>query len=134
MIINQHLRNGGQILSVAMPVIQPAFITDKGPNSTLCRPGFAFNKRRLCFNGVWRLSVVQMAAPNCSLLTQTQKKNRKNAGRFFSKQRIIPIHVGFAKQYCSEISQKVTIISYYVEMPYKKSTWGFFLLFTANIV
>lgn len=77
MIINQHLRNGGQILSVAMPVIQPAFITDKGPNSTLCRPGFAFNKRRLCFNGVWRLSVVQMAAPNCSLFTQTQKRTGK---------------------------------------------------------
>ncbi len=53
MIINQHLRNRGQILSVAMPVIQPAFITDKGLNYMLCHPGFAFNRRWLCFNGVW---------------------------------------------------------------------------------
>lgn len=84
MIINQHLRNGGQILSVAMPVIQPAFITDKGLNSTLCHSAFAFNRRRLCFNGVWRLSAVQMAAPNCSLFTWT-RKNWKNAGGFSFK-------------------------------------------------
>ncbi len=83
MIINQHLRNGGQILSVAMPVIQPAFITDKGLNSMLCHPGFAFNRRRLCFNGVWRLSAVQMAAPNCSLFTRTWKKLEKCRWIFF---------------------------------------------------
>ncbi len=53
-----------------------------------------------------------------SLFTQTWK-------RFSSKQRIISIHMRFAKRHCSEISQKVTIISYYVEMPYKKSTWFF---------
>ncbi len=84
MIINQHLRNRGQILSVAMPVIQPAFITDKGLNYMLCHPGFAFNRRWLCFNGVWRLSAVQMAAPNCTLFTQTRKK-MENAGGFSSK-------------------------------------------------
>lgn len=85
MIINQHLRNRGQILSVAMPVIQPAFIRDKGLNSMLCHSAFAFNRRRFCFNGVWRLSAVQMAAPNCSLFNTDTEKNWKNASRFSSK-------------------------------------------------
>lgn len=39
MIINRHLRSGGQILSVAMPVISQAFITDKEPYSLHSRKG-----------------------------------------------------------------------------------------------